>query len=61
MLHKFVIIVRVDIIISLTMPDITRYLVTTRFCCFSNIPIAKSCGFRALWAQAGTLCEPVEK
>lgn len=58
---KFVIIVRVDIIISLTMPDITRSLVTTCFCCFSNIPIAKSCSFGALWVQAGTLCEPVEK
>lgn len=58
---KFVIIVRVDIIISLPMPDITWYLVTTCFCCFSNIPIAKHSSFGALWVQAGTLCEPVEK
>lgn len=58
---KFVISVRADIISSLTMPDITQYLVTTCFCCFSNIPIAKSCSFGALWVQAGTLCESVEK
>ena len=48
-------------IISLIMPDTTGYLVTTCFCCFSNIPIANSYSFGALWVQAGMLYEPVEK
>lgn len=57
---KCIIIVIIDII-SLTMPEITGYLVTTCFCCFSNIPIAKSYSFAALGVHTGTLCKPVEK
>lgn len=49
------------LLLAFTVPDITRHLVTTCFCCFSNIPRAKSCSVGALWVQAGTVCEAVEK